>query len=479
MPAAKRSQSNTMLYTLVIFVGLFIITTALAVIFYVKYEEQLEAAQTAQEDLQEYVTPQQQRNIENLVGTKQRNESYLGKAIDYIDRLSTMITTEIPSDVSAETKVSTVSENASDLLISLNEKPAAVGVAEPNQTTLLRALEKTKLALENMTEKYNSLSENMSDLETKFDDAMQESFEKEQKLLAEKEQLQQQVNNIESSYEELKAMVRQSSEQKVQSLMDNLEEKEQEIKSLNQELQKTRAELIMARNKMESALKELRAAKPLPDEEITAYQPDGEIILVDESLDLVHINLGQKDQVYPGLTFTVYDSGAPISKDGKGKAEIEVFKTKDNISQARIVSSRKPILEGDQIANLVWDSNETNYFVVAGEFDLNKDGTIESNAKEKIEKLITDWGGKITDEVTIETDYVILGKAPVVPQKPGFEELEIHPRAMEKYNQAVEKLDEYKKVREQASTLSIPVFNYERFLYFTGYYNQADKEGAF
>jgi NAD-dependent DNA ligase len=308
---------------------------------------------------------------------------------------------------------------------------------------------------------------------------MDESFEKEQKLLAEKEQLQQQVSNIKSSYQELKSMVRQSSEQKVQSLMDNLEKKEQEIRSLNQELQKTRAELIMARNKMKSALKELRAAKPLPDEEITAYQPDGKIILVDESLDMVHINLGQKDQIYPGLTFTVYDAGAPISKDGKGKAEIEVFKTKKDISQARIVFSQKPILEGDQIANLVWDSNETNYFVVAGNFDLNKDGATEENAKEKIKKLITDWGGKVTDEVTIETDYIVLGKAPAVPPKPDFEELEIHPRAMEKYEQAVKNLDEYKKVKEQAKMLSIPVFNYERFLYFTGYTNQAEEEGAF
>jgi len=39
MPAAKRQQDNTMLYTLITFVGLFIIATTVAVIFYVKSEE--------------------------------------------------------------------------------------------------------------------------------------------------------------------------------------------------------------------------------------------------------------------------------------------------------------------------------------------------------------------------------------------------------------------------------------------------------
>lgn len=479
MSAAKRSQSNTMLYTLVIFVGLFIVATALAVIFYVKYEEQMEAAQTAQENLQEYASPRQQRNIDKLVGSKQRNESYLGKTLGYIDQLTAIITEQVSSDASAETKFNTATSTAKESLVSLNEEPAPVGVASPNQTTLVRAMEETKLQLENLTEKYNSLNEELEQLQTKFDDAMQESFEKEQKLLAEKEQLQKQVNNIRTSYEELKAMVRQSSKQKVKNLMDELDKKDEKIKTLNQDLQKTRAELIMARNKMKSALKELRLVKPVPEEEITAYQPDGKIILVDKSLDLVHINLGQAQQVYPGLTFTVYSSGASISESGEGKAEIEVFKTEKNISQARIVSSRNPILEGDLVANLVWDSNETNYFVISGEFDLDKDGSIEPDAKQKIEKLINDWGGKVTDKVTIETDYIVLGKAPVVPPKPGFEELETHPRAMEKYEQAVRSLEQYKNVKEQAKALSIPVFSYERFLYFTGYNGQVTKSEAF
>ena len=39
MPARRRKQSNAMLYTLITFVGLFIVATTIAVIYYVKAEE--------------------------------------------------------------------------------------------------------------------------------------------------------------------------------------------------------------------------------------------------------------------------------------------------------------------------------------------------------------------------------------------------------------------------------------------------------
>ena len=40
MPVDKRQQDNTMLYTLIAFVGLFIIATIVAVIFYIQFEKQ-------------------------------------------------------------------------------------------------------------------------------------------------------------------------------------------------------------------------------------------------------------------------------------------------------------------------------------------------------------------------------------------------------------------------------------------------------
>jgi len=51
MPPGKRRQSNAMLYTLITFVGLFIVATTVAVIYYVKAEELRTTTEEAQDGL--------------------------------------------------------------------------------------------------------------------------------------------------------------------------------------------------------------------------------------------------------------------------------------------------------------------------------------------------------------------------------------------------------------------------------------------
>jgi hypothetical protein len=50
---------------------------------------------------------------------------------------------------------------------------------------------------------------------------------------------------------------------------------------------------------------------------------------------------------------------------------------------------------------------------------------------------------------------------------------------MEKYEASLQRLNQYKEVQGRAQALWIPVFNYERFLYFIGYKGQISKAGAF
>ena len=117
--------------------------------------------------------------------------------------------------------------------------------------------------------------------------------------------------------------------------------------------------------------------------------------------------------------------------------------------------------------------------MVAGEFDLDSDGDIDYEAGKKIEALIEKWGGRVADTVSIETDFLVLGSAPQIRIKPTFEEMEVFPMAMEKYEAALKKRTHYKKIQSQAQTLSVPVLNIGRFLYFIGYKGQAGRAGAF
>jgi hypothetical protein len=194
----------------------------------------------------------------------------------------------------------------------------------------------------------------------------------------------------------------------------------------------------------------------------------------------VRLDIGAENHVYRGLTFSVYDKARVIPKDGKPKAEIEVFAVAERTSVARIVSSERtnPIAVDDLAANLVWDSKKTNQFVVAGEFALSANGTVEYDAIDRIKALIKKWGGTTSDAVSADTDFVILGDEPAVPPRPTLDDLQVDPTARDKYDAAVRRREAYQTVQSQAQALWIPIFTYERFLYFIGYKGLMAKPGA-
>ncbi len=474
MPPAKKPQSSAVLYTLITFVGLFIAATTIAVIYYIKAEEYRTTAADGERQLNELANSRERQAIGTIVGTKQSGKSWLTTMTDSLDQLVRIIAGGVPEPTSAEVKVNNASTQASNAL-KLVQEYVSISSTDPNATGLVRIIGGLKTALDEATNAGVALKEQLKELQGRFDDAMTEGFAKEQILLAEKDKLQQQVNTIIQDYNELKALLQQTTDEQVKTLMAQLEEERANLKTLNLEHLKTKAELETAEDMLKRSQEELAKVKPPPDREVAAFKSDGEIILVDDPAKVVHLNIGSDNHVYQGLTFSVYDRNAPIPKDGKGKAEIQVFEVAKNFSSARVLRSetKRPILQGDFIANLIWDSDKTNVFVIAGDFDINNDGVIEPDGVDKIKELIEKWGGKVANTISIDTNYLVLGNQPPVLKKPTLEEQELDPRAMERYETSSQRLNQYKEVLNQAQTLWIPVFNYERFLYFIGYKGQS------
>jgi len=402
--------------------------------------------------------------------------------VEYLDEMVYLIIGGLPQQGdSAEVKVDKAAGQVQDTLLSLTEQHIDPETIDPNTTGLVRIIEKLKIRLDNTITDANAIQEQLDNKRKEFDDAMAVSRKKEQELLAEKEQLKQQVSNIEQEYEKLKDLLNQTSEQRVQTLVADLNEEKAKSERLNEQLQKTDAEKNMFKRKMKLALERIRAVEPVPDSNVAAFKPDGKIILIDNQARVVHLDIGSDDRVYRGLTFAVYDKSLPIPKDGKGKAEIEVFNVEKKFSAARITQSRKkrPIVVDDIVANLIWDSKRANVFAVAGEFDLDSNGYIEYDAVEKIKSLVGKWGGKAADTVSVNTDFLVLGSAPKILPRPTLEEREINPMAMEEYEASLKKRAHYQEVKSQADALWIPVFNAQRFLDFIGYGSQATRAGAF
>ena len=213
MPAGRRLQSNSMLYTLITFVGLFLIATTFAIIYYVKSENHRTKAATLQSQINELATSTELRKIGAIVGAKQGRKSRLGTMVDYLDTMTSLIIGGLPEETSAEVKVNTVSRKVREILEPLTQNNIVSENDDPNTTGLIRIIEKLNAKLEDTTGEKIAVQQQLKELQNRFDDAMAVSSQKEQTLLAEKEKYQQQVEEITQNYERLKALMEQTAEQ--------------------------------------------------------------------------------------------------------------------------------------------------------------------------------------------------------------------------------------------------------------------------
>jgi hypothetical protein len=510
MPAGKRRQSNAMLYTLITFVGLFVVATTVAVIYYVKAEELRTRSEELQSEMNQAVTQDERRNLTSIVGAKLPGQrSFFGTLSQHLDEMILLVKGAPLQETTAEVKVASTEKAVDELLktvgsyipLPVAEPNAANAPAEPNATgaqaagaaatepnavapiriPLTSVIRDLMAKLAQTTELKNATEKQLSDVQGKFNNAVATWEETQKKLAGDIDSYRQQVAQIKTDYNDLRALVEKNSDERVKLLLDQVEQAKAESKKLNQDLLRTQAELNVAQGRLQGALASVQDLQPAPDRESVAYKPDGEVILVDDAAGVIRINLGYDDHIYRGLTFSVYDRSAGVTRDGKPKAQVEVFAVDRRASAARVVSSDKknPILTGDIIANLIWDSSKHNVFVVAGDFDLDGDKKPDFDGVRKIEALIQKWGGTVANDVSADTDFVILGTEPQVPPEPTPEILTADPTATDKYNAARQSNDRYETVRQQAESLWVPIFNYDRFLYFTGYASQIGKPGAF
>ncbi len=478
MPPGKQSQSNAMLYTVITFVALFIIATTCAVIYYVKAEDYKTQINTDKAILNNIATLTERNNLSKIVGTPEKNMSMLGTMEKLLGDMVGAITGEAGANVPASVKTNeanikinaTVEGLFNDGLISSGENVNLIGLVEQLKAELDRAT----VGSRQLDQRYQKLQDD-------FDAAERESRFKEQQLIDEKNRFQTLADDVQAKYDELRQLMDKSTTEQIQIYMDKLEKADARLKERTLELLTTQEELAAAQKDLAEAVAKLESLKkPLADE-VAAYKPDARIVSIDSKNKVVYLDIGRKDHVYRGLTFSVYDRNVPIPEDGKGKAEIEIFKIEENVSAAKInESSRKnPIVPEDIVANLIWDSKTSNRFIVAGDFDIDGNGAIDSDGLDRIVRLVRRWGGRIVDEVTIETDFVVLGTRPSSLPRPTTEQIEIDPTVEQKYEASLELGRRYDKIGLQARTLSVPVINQQKFLHLTGYQSLASKSRPF
>ncbi|MBL7221127.1 MAG: hypothetical protein ISS69_13500 [Phycisphaerae bacterium] len=199
-----------------------------------------------------------------------------------------------------------------------------------------------------------------------------------------------------------------------------------------------------------------------------AVREAGRVKEIMPNRDVCFIPLGSKDRVARGMTFRVYGpEGVP--EDGeRHKAALTVIRVFETISQCRVSTVRKdnPVAIGDPFANVAFDPSRPPVFVVEGRFDLGGTGRLTETGTQEVIALIKRSGGKITNKLTVDVDFVVMGPE---PPKPAKLDENAPPTAKEAHEIRMEEYNRWQKVLGQAIALNVPKLNTKRFLTLTGY----------
>ena len=474
--AVRGSQSNAMLYSLITFVGLFVIATVCAVIFYVKSEEYRTQYEAKRTDMEKIAKEREQTTISRIVGKPESGKSYLATMQGLVDKLYRAVTgqdasEEIPADVKVNEAIMQINTTLQALGTDANPAFGPDGVALLNTINdLKQKLDATRTQMQQMQDAYYAL-------EGDLDESKQQMKNQQDLFLSELGTSQTLANDIRNQFDTLQEQMKTATDEQIQSYRDRLESEQARLRQGQLDLQETERKMKDTETLLQDAMAKLEAIKPKPDMKVAAFKPDARIVRVDLQNGLVTLDAGAKDHVYRGLTFAIYQNNAPVPEDGQGKAEIEVFQVGEQVSVARVVRSdkRNPIVPDDLVANLIWDAKSSNQFVVVGDFDINQDGRVDPDGAAQVKELIERWGGKIVDDITIDTDFIVVGIEPVIPLRPTQDELDADPTAFQRYETANQKSKVYNTLLVKAGNLRVPVFSHKQFMYLIGYDTLAAK----
>jgi len=471
-PSTQGSRAALITWTVITSI-LFVTATILAIVFYsgkTKAEEAKATLESQYSDVAKLSSPEigalKQVRSEDTSRFNART-SLLDVAIAQRNALAQKIT-----GAAGETEKNALERADAALQSAAGEGQAAA--------SLVAAIDAQKQQLTNAAGREQSLKQQLAQLEADLKSARQ-------KAQAEAEQLQAAVRAADERAKKAEAAMAAITTDK-ETAFTALSEQMQQQARVAQDAQAAAAgQVTELQARIRALQKEIAeyqtrlAGLRIPTHQLLR-QPDGRIVRT-PGQGIVFIDLGRGDQITPGMTFEVFDRlegvPAPGSDDNndpmpKGKASIEVIRVQPGSAEARIIrlSPGQTVTEGDLLVNLVYDRNTRYNFVIHGKFDLDRNNTATANDTEVIKRLVTQWGGAVQSEVNANTDFLVLGIQPELPDY-SQEDLASDPILRARYDQAQAELDAYERIRDRASELNIPILNQNRFLYLVGYFEQA------
>ncbi|HOF17636.1 MAG TPA: hypothetical protein PK082_01910 [Phycisphaerae bacterium] len=455
-------------YLLIIFVFLFLVSATLAVLFYNNFQKAEKIAQDEKAARKKLADAQDDSKIQGMIRTHDQKIAKREVAPTVVAQLRKEIgdlAQKITGGLSTYEQAMAAAKKAEDDLTAAAEqkKLRATGFAGLGNEVVdllakleARAAEADALQLQ-LAEKEKELAKSKEELKVIQDDFQAKLAERDTKIQALE-------GNLKTEHDEYVAKIEkldQQAKQKESELNSRIATLTQRNQVLQLEVQRKDIQIEKLSNQIRDIL------RPIKDSDQVVQRPDGKVLRIIEGADRCYVDLGSKNRVVPGMTFTIYPASG-IGKEDQGKAVVVLTTVSENVSEGRIVKGKSddPVVAGDLIANVAFDQNRALTFVVEGDFDLLGTGRATEAGAQAVKDLIQRFGGKVVKTISVETDFVVMGVEPELPPKPGENaELSVH----KLYQEKMKLHDNYKNVQEMAMSMHIPVLNAGRFLALVGY----------
>ena len=451
MARVVRRRKNPLLPVLIIFVILFLITATMAVLFYNEGEDGKKKLKTRQAIGRKIITKDEMdiAQVRQIVSEKEKDRGAPTVVAVLLGRIGTLTDKITGGKTTAKVALDQLNDSIGPNTFVVNamkiSRKATADVSS-EVTALKDRIKSLEASKENTVTNYQSL-------ETEFKAKATKLAEEVQTLSAEKTAL------VSTHVDAMKA-----NDDKWRAKDDK---QAQEIDARMAEVSKLKVEIdkLTLRN---GILTGLLADKKKTRPRDLAVREAGKIKEVMPNRNVCFVPLGSKDRVVRGMTFRVYGPEGIPSDGGGPKASLTVIRTFETISPCRVttIDDEDPVAIGDPFANIAYDPTRVPVFVVQGRFDLSGSGRLTEAGTKEVMALIKRSGGKITEKLTVDVDFVVMGPE---PNKPAALEEDAPGPAKKAHEIRMEEYNRWQKTLDRAIALNVPKLNTKRFLTLTGY----------
>ncbi len=451
MARVVRRRKNPLLPVLLIFVFLFLITATMAVLGYNNSqdgEKKLKAALAANRKIISD-TEMQSGQIKQILAEKAKDRK-APTVVAELNRRIAMLTDKITG---AKTTAKAALDQLNDSIGTNTFVLNAVKVSRKATTDVASEVTALKDRIKSLEASKENTVANYQSLEADFKAKAAKLAEEVQTLSAEKTAL---VSTHVAAMKANDDKWRAKDDKQAQEIDARLAE----VSKLKVEIDK----LTLRNGILTGLLADKKKTRPI---DLTVREA-GKIKEVMPNRNVCFIPLGSKNRIVRGMTFRVYGPEGIPSDGGGHKASLTVIRTFETISQCRVttIDDEDPVAIGDPFANIAYDPTRVPVFVVQGRFDLSGTGRLTETGTKEVIALIKRSGGKTTEKLTVDVDFVVMGPE---PSKPSDLEEDAPGPAKKAHEIRMEEYNRWQKTLDKAIALNIPKLNTKRFLTLTGY----------